>query len=297
MGHNLLLTGPTGFLGNQILKCIGQPFHLIPISRKEFDFEISTKLNLRIIPDLLIHSAGLAHIVPKNEEDAQKFYEINFKGTERFLNAIQNTGKLPKSFVFISSVAVYGFDMGSNIDEDASLNAQDPYGKSKILAEKAVVDWCKENNVICTILRLPLLVGEKPKGNLESMIKAIQKGYYFNIGGGVARKSMVLAEDVAKFIPKVVTIGGIYNLTDGHHPSFKELSSVISKNIGSKSKVKNLPLLVAKFISKFGDLFSTIVPLNSSKYTKITSNLTFDDSKARKIGWAPKTVIEYYLNK
>jgi hypothetical protein len=29
------------------------------------------------------------------------------------------------------------------------------------------------------------------------MINGIRRGYYFNIGGGCAKKSMVLAEDVA----------------------------------------------------------------------------------------------------
>jgi hypothetical protein len=41
-------------------------------------------------------------------------------------------------------------------------------------------------------LVLPLLVGENPRGNLGVMMRAIDKGYYFNIGGGKARKSMVL---------------------------------------------------------------------------------------------------------
>lgn len=196
--------------------------------------------------------------------------------------------KIPKQFVFISSVSVYGLEYGINIDEYSLLNAKDPYGLSKIQAEQMVLDWCQNNKVVCTILRLPLLVGINPPGNLGAMLNAIKKGYYFNVGGGKAKKSMVLAEDVARFIPFIAPIGGIYNLTDGEHPTFSSLSKAIAKN-----PPPNLPLILAKIVGTIGDLLGSKAPLNSIKIKKITSDLTFDDSKARKKGWNPHSVVEY----
>ena len=75
-----------------------------------------------------------------------------------------------------------------------------PYADSKIQAEELLREWGKLNNVNMLILRLPLLVGENPPGNLGSMIRAIKKGYYFRIGDGSARRSMVLAEDIAEVV-------------------------------------------------------------------------------------------------
>jgi nucleoside-diphosphate-sugar epimerase len=124
------------------------------------------------------------------------------------------------------------------------------------------------------------------------MIKGIQKGYYFNIGGGKAKKSMVLSDDIAKSIIKVAEIGGIYNLTDGYHPSFAELSNTISMQLG-KGKPVNMPLWLARLIAKFGDLLVSKAPLNTNKLKKITSDLTFDDRKAREVfGWNPTPVLE-----
>ena len=135
-------------------------------------------------------------------------------------------------------------------------------------------------------------MGPIPPGNLGEMIKGIQNGYYFNIGGGKAKKSMVLAEDVAKSILKVAEIGGIYNLTDGYHPSFCELSINISFQLG-KSRPRNLPLWLAKGLALIGDLLGAKTPFNSNKLHKITSDLTFDDSKAREaFGWNPTPVLE-----
>jgi hypothetical protein len=58
-----------------------------------------------------------------------------------------------------------------------------------------------KNNVICTILRLPLIVGENPPGNLGNMIKSIKKRHFFLIKNNNSQKSMVLAKDVANYIP------------------------------------------------------------------------------------------------
>ena len=146
----------------------------------------------------------------------------------------------------------------------------------------------KKNNVLLTILRLPLLVGKNPPGNLGSMIKGIQKGYYFNIDGGKAKKSMVLTEDVAHFIPVIANYGGVFNLTDGYHPSFFEISSAISKK-----NVLNIPLFLAKFFAFFGNLIGDKAPINSRKLKKIVNDLTFDDTEARKYGWNPKLVLNY----
>jgi nucleoside-diphosphate-sugar epimerase len=141
------------------------------------------------------------------------------------------------------------------------------------------------------------LAGQNPPGNLGAMIKGIKKGYYFNIAGGKAKKSMVLAEDVASSILKVADIGGIYNLTDGYHPSFQKISNHISIQLG-KGKLVNMPLCLAKIIAKFGDLLGSKAPLNTNKLKKITSDLTFDDSKAREaFGWDPRPVLEGFTIK
>jgi nucleoside-diphosphate-sugar epimerase len=104
---------------------------------------------------------------------------------------------------------------------------------------------------------------------------------------------MVMAEDVAEIIPKVAEVGGIYNLTDGYHPNFNELSKNIANQLG-KQKVTNMPKLVAAGFAKIGD-FIPKFPLNSSKLHKITSDLTFDDNKARlNIGWSPRVVLDAF---
>ncbi|PJJ10940.1 nucleoside-diphosphate-sugar epimerase [Flavobacterium sp. 1] len=292
----ILLTGATGFLGKTIVKELSKENFIFSLSRSSGVYRVVLENEVPIFEekfDLVVHAAGKAHSVPKTEYEKRQFYDVNVAGTVNLLKGLEKAG-IPEQFVFISSVSVYGQESGINIDEEYALQSKDAYGLSKVEAELLVVDWCKKNNTVCTILRLPLLVGENPPGNLGAMIKAIDKGYYFNIGGGKARKSMVLAQDVAVFIPKVAAFGGIYNLTDGFHPDFRELSSVISKQ-KNKKKIFNLPLVVAKGIGLVGDLLGNNAPLDSMKIKKITSDLTFDDTKARQIvGWKPQGVLGWF---
>lgn len=290
----ILLTGASGFFGQIISK---QPVakDLITLGRSNSEIECDFSLQIPKLPtvDIVIHAAGKAHSVPKTEAGRQEFFNVNVKGTENLLKGLEQAPALPKSFVFISSVSVYGAESGVNIDENYTLKAKDPYGLSKIQAEKIVEDWCAKNNVICGIVRLPLVVGANPPGNLGAMIRGIKKGYYFNIAGGTARKSMVMAEDVAGIIPKLADVGGTYNLTDGYHPNFSELSSHIANQLGKKY-VPNMPKSLALSLAKIGDLISKF-PLNSNKLDKITSHLTFNDDKAKQaLDWSPRSVLDAF---
>lgn len=289
--NRILLTGSSGFLGKEIIRQ-NSIYPIFSLNRRigHYSCDLGTSIpQFNLDFDIVIHNAGKAHCTPKTDAEKNSFFQVNVQGTNNLLKGFEN--KLPKQFVFISSVAVYGKECGLNINEDTQLNAKDPYGLSKIQAEKLVLNWCHQHNVTCTILRLPLLVGENPPGNLGSMVKAIKKGYYFNVGGGQAKKSMVLAEDVARFIPIIAPIGGIYNLTDGEHPTFESLSIAIAKK-----KPLNLPLIIAKILGVIGDLLGRKAPLNTTKIKKLIYDLTFDDSKARNMGWKPQSVIDYLKN-
>jgi len=290
----LLLTGGGGFFAKGFID--SDLNVLITTLGKKTTNDISCDLALEKpifdnIFDIVVHAAGKAHFHPKTELDKNIFFEINLQGTKNLLNGLENSNSIPKSFVFISTVSVYGADSGVLLNEDTPLNAKDPYGVSKREAENVVREWCERNNVVCTIFRLPLLVGVNPPGNLGDMIRAIKSRYYFNIGGGMAKKSMVLVDEVVKIIPIAAKLGGIYNLTDGYHPSFKELSNHIAKQLGRKNIV-NMPYFFARIMAVIGDFLGDKFPVNSIRLKKITKDLTFDDSKARKeLNWNPTGVL------
>lgn len=289
----MLLIGSNGFLGKELKKYFSKYFSLVTLSRRNADlcYDISNSIPLFTKKyNLIIHCAGLAHL---QDSISNEFDLVNVIGTQNILNAI-NLDNMPQYFVYISSVSVYGLDSGALINENFPLIAKDKYGLSKIKAEELIRSWCIKNNVILTILRLPLIVGENPPGNLGKMINSIKKGFYFNINNGQARRSMILIHDVATAIHKIYPIGGTYNLTDGFHPSYLELSNSIAFKY-NKKKAFNISINFANFIAIIGNIFYSQFPLNKNVISKLTNTLTFDDSLIRNvIDWQSTCVLRFF---
>ncbi len=294
---NLLFTGASGFLGINILELLRQRYLITTVGLTAIDNiqcniaeeipELSEKY------DIVLHAAGKAHSVPKTEAESKVFFDVNLQGTKHLCAALENTG-LPKSFIFISTVAVYGIETGENITEDYPLNGTGPYALSKIQAEQFLKEWCGINNVTLTILRPSLIAGPNPPGNLGAMIKGISTGKYLSIGGGKARKSVLMVQDIANLIPLVADKGGVYNVCDSHHPSFRELEELICKQL-NKSSVISVPFYIAKLLAIVGDLLGKYAPINSDKLSKITKSLTFSNEKAKKeLAWESIDVIKNF---
>ncbi|SEM01199.1 Nucleoside-diphosphate-sugar epimerase [Olivibacter domesticus] len=295
--NNLLLTGASGFLGailKEKLNKQGNEIYGLGRDKQEVSADITSSFvfpsDLKI--DVVIHAAGKAHSVPKSSKEVREFYDVNFEGTKNICAALEQIKQLPKAFIFISTVSVYGRDFGNLISEKHPLNGVTPYAQSKIMAEKWLTEWCGARGVKLSILRLPLVAGPNPPGNLGAMITGIRSGKYLSIGKADANKSIVWAEDITEIIPKLIELGGVYNLTDGYHPCFSELETRISTSIG-KRKPKKISMWLARCLGFLGDLLGERFPLNSIKLKKITSPLTFDDSKAvKELGWTPSRVLD-----
>lgn len=248
--------------------------------------------------NLVVHAAGKAHSLPRSTEESQAFFQVNRDGTRRLLQALELLKNRPDAFVLISTVAVYGCETGEKISEEVALSGKTPYAESKIQAEEVVQTWCAQQGVRCCILRLPLVVGAEAPGNLGKMEQAIRRGRYVHIGAGSARRSMVRADDVARIIPKAAQTGGIYNLTDGIHPSVRELGDALARQIGPR-RIPTVPIGFARILARLGDGINGMIgrkfPFDSIALEKMTGSLTFSDQLAReKLGWQPRSVLSFF---
>lgn len=293
----LLFTGASGFLGNNILPLLKEQYEVDTVGLTDMD---DIKINMaKEVPhlkktyDVVLHAAGKAHTVPRTKDEEQVFYDVNYIGTIHLCDALEKVG-FPKSLVFISTVAVYGCESGELIDETHPLKGESPYADSKKQAEKYLTNWCKERGVYLTILRPSLLAGYNAPGNLGSMVEGVKKGYYLNIAGGKVKKSVLMADDIARLLPLVENKSGIYNVCDSYQPTFGELSASVARQLG-KHKPISIPYWMAWCMAKVGDLLGSKAPINSYKLRKMTESLTFSNEKARReLGWEPLDVLTNY---
>lgn len=293
----LLFTGASGFLGNNIRHILDDSFIVNTVGlTDEDDFKVNMAKDvppLNMHYDVVLHAAGKAHTVPKTEAEKQLFYDVNYIGTIHLCDALEKAG-IPKALVFISTVAVYGCEFGEWITEEHPLEGTTPYAESKIQAERYLTRWCSEHGVTLGILRPSLLAGHRAPGNLGAMVEGIKKGFYLNIAGGKVKKSVLMAEDIARILPLVAEKGGVYNVCDSYQPTFGELSVSVSRQLGKRKPI-SIPYWMAWCMAKVGDLLGSKAPINSYKLEKMTKSLTFSNEKARReLGWEPLDVLTNY---
>jgi len=160
---NLLFTGASGFVGANIKPILSISYRYRTVGITEMD---DYKVNLSVkVPDLknryniVLHAAGKAHMVSTTEAEKKVFFDINLQGTKNLCYALEKAGT-PESFIYISTVAVYGLESGESITEEYPLNGSNPYALSKILAEEYLKEWCISHNVKLGILRSSLMAGK-----------------------------------------------------------------------------------------------------------------------------------------
>lgn len=295
--EKLLFTGGTGFLGKNTRPILNAKYEvttcgITPEDKIKADLAKEVPV-LSMHYDIVLHACGKAHSIPKTEMEKQAFFDVNYQGTVNLCTALERVG-VPKSLVFISTVAVYGCEYGDLITEEHPREGNTPYAKSKIMAEDYLADWCKKNGVVLGILRPSLLAGKGAPGNLGAMVDAVRKRFYMNIAGGRVVKSILMAEDIANILPLIAEKGGVYNVCDSYQPSFGQISESVAQQLGKRKPI-SIPYWMAWCMAKVGDLFGSKAPINSYKLEKMTKSLTFSNEKAcKELGWEPLDVLKNY---
>lgn len=211
------------------------------------------------------------------EAEKLQFFDINVEGTRRLFRALKDSGNVPKRFVFISTIAVYGEPMDAGVcvppyPGEADLEQLDltPYGLSKWKSEQWVREWCRQEGVEAFIWRLPLIFGENAPGNLGAMEKAIRKGYYFRIGNSYARmRYYVDIEDLGVEILALLdgngAEAGTFTVISGEK-SYGAFEDEIASKYGKN--VRSLPMWMVRLAAKLGDVLPGF-PLNSYRLKKL----------------------------
>lgn len=293
----LLFTGASGFMGNNVRPLLERMYDVTTVGllpQDDYTVNMAREIpELRERYDIVLHAAGKAHSVPRTEEEKRVFFDVNLQGTKNLCAALERKG-IPRAFIFISTVAVYGCDYGENITEEHLLDGVTPYAVSKRLAEEYLQKWCHEHNVILGIVRPSLIAGPNPPGNLGAMVHGIRSGRYLSIAGSRARKSVLMVQDIARLVPLLAEKGGIYNVCDSYQPTFRELETIICRQLNRNLPV-SIPYWIAKCMALIGDCLGEKAPINSLKLRKMTKSLTFSNEKAvRELGWRPTSVLKNF---
>lgn len=114
--------------------------------------------------DAVIHFAALKAV---GESCAQplRYFDNNIGGTIALMRAMEDHGV--HHLVFSSSATVYGQPDRVPVKEDAPLRITNPYGRTKLVMEQLIQDWCGAHpETSAVLLRYFNPVGAHPSGRI-----------------------------------------------------------------------------------------------------------------------------------
>lgn len=114
-------------------------------------------------PDLVLHFAARSLVAESMIEPAL-YYGNNVCGVHNLLESMRRHGRA--RLVFSSTAAVYGMPIQAQIDESHPTQPINPYGWSKLFAERMIEDHCRAYGLRAAVLRYFNAAGADASGEI-----------------------------------------------------------------------------------------------------------------------------------
>ncbi|GLS26953.1 UDP-glucose 4-epimerase [Marinibactrum halimedae] len=222
--------------------------------------------------DTVIHLAGVAHNPNASGAD---YYHGNVTLTQRLITACLKANV--KRIVYISSIKAMGEQTRKNqpFTETSPCHPEDDYGKTKLAAERLIqqtgklIEW--------VIVRPPLVLGDKPSGNLKSLEKLIQMGVPLPLGNIRNRRSMVSIKALIQLLgwaaKSPCAAQQVLLPTDQPTTSTTELIQSLSTHLNTHDRLFNLPQYLQLWLGNSKKL--------NGMFRKLFGNLEIDNTRTQ----------------
>ncbi|WP_273426923.1 UDP-glucose 4-epimerase GalE [Marinobacter sp.] len=177
----VLVTGGAGYIGSHVVRQLAQAGHdIVVFDNLSTGYRWAVTAGELVVGDLadetaigdvfashkfdaVLHFA--AHIVvPESVANPLKYYSNNTRNTLNLLKAVERHD-VPY-MVFSSTAAVYGMPEQTVLTEDLPLAPINPYGASKMMSERMIMDLAAASSLNYVILRYFNVAGANPDGKL-----------------------------------------------------------------------------------------------------------------------------------
>lgn len=298
---NVLVTGGAGYIGSHaVIELIKSGYNVTVIDNLSCGKRENVDERAKFIEGDLADENFLADVfaaggfnavchfaasieVEESVREPQKYFTNNATNTAKLLRAMAEAGV--RHLVFSSTAAVYGEQQQEPIKETAKLKPNNPYGHSKMLAEKIIRYYCEHLSLRAVVFRyfnvcgfgqdrkiygthfshLMPIVLDVAKGQRPALVV---NGDDYQTSDGTCVRDYVHVLDIAQ--PHVLALNKmdegenfkVFNIGTGHGSSVKEvinaasetLNKIIPMEIGPR-RPGDVAILVAdnsKLVTEFG---------------------------------------------
>ena len=238
----------------------------------------------------VVHAAARVHVMRDGAPDPlAAFRSANVEGTLALARQAAAAGIA--RFVFVSSIKVNG----ESTPPDRPFSAadvprpQDPYGISKLEAERALGELARETGLPVVIVRPPLVYGPGVKANFFALLKWLQRGVPLPFGAIHNRRSLVALENLVDLLATCVehpaAPGQTLLVSDGEDLSTTELLRRLAAALGKRARLVPIPeralILAARSLGA------------GSIARRLCGSLCVDSAPTRRLlGWAPPVSVD-----
>ncbi|MFX1272898.1 MAG: NAD-dependent epimerase/dehydratase family protein [Promethearchaeota archaeon] len=309
----VLVTGATGFIGRKLVAALVNENHDVtalvrPTSNKadlpegirfcEGDMLDEASLRTAVEgQDVVVHLAAYFDFYPS---DVDLLYRVNIEGPINLIKACVST--TVSRFIYCSTTEVIGPVRYPPGNEDTELRPQFDYAKSKVEAECAIRDMCKEAGLDYIIIRPTGIMGEGDLYITYEVAFELYNGKVFALPRNLSAQFMFAHIDdvVSGFMAALKPMKAVNNtiiLAPDEAMSWEMFVQVMTTRLG----VKPPPLRVPKILAKFG--MGILSPFKNRKkmtffwHMKSVDILhqerVYSNEKAKRLlDWSPQVTME-----
>ncbi|MNJ18000.1 GDP-6-deoxy-D-mannose reductase [compost metagenome] len=307
--QSVFLTGASGFVGRAVLKrLLADGVSVVAALRGSHELADATVPVVRFDSldgqhdwsealagsDVVIHCAARVHVMNDTESDPlAAFRKVNVEGTLALARQAQAAGV--KRFIFISSIKVNGegTPLGKPYTADDVPAPADPYGVSKMEAEKGLQELAKTGSMEVVIIRPVLVYGPGVKANFLAMMRWLDKGVPLPFGLIDNRRSLVALDNLVDLVVTCMNhpaaAGQTFLVSDGEDLSTTQLLRRMARALGKPARLLPIPAWVLKV--------GAAMLGKRSLSQRLCGSLQVDIIKTRALlGWTPPVTVDEALS-
>lgn len=282
----ILLTGASGFVGGAVHECLSKssPHKLTVVVRKPIPALAATTSvtqveqidgmtdwsSILLDCDVVVHAAARVHVMHESSLDPLEVSrKVNVEGTLNLARQAAQRGV--GRFIFISSIKVNDegtlFNVPYTADDEPA--PTDPYGISKMEAEKGLMIIASQTGMEVVIIRPVLVYGPSVKANFFNMICWLYKGGSLTFGAIDNRRSLVVLDSLVDLIVTCIdhplAANQVFLVSDGEGLSTTELLKRTGRALGKPARLLPIPSGILSFSAALMDKkhFPTTVRFSS----------------------------------
>lgn len=303
---NLLLTGASGFVGRELLaRLLVDGNHRPRGAYRRLPNSIAPGAEACVVSDLgpgvdwrealldidtVVHCSARVHVMQEKAGDPlAEFRRANVEGTLHLARQAAETGV--RRFVFLSSIKVNGegTEPGKPYTADDVPAPSDPYGVSKLEAERGLWSIAAETGMEIVIIRPVLVYGPGVKANFRNMMKWLSKGIPLPLGAIHNQRSLValgtLVDLIVTCLEHPDAADQVFLVSDGEDLSTTQLLRRMARALGKSAFLLPVPQACLSGVARMLG--------RDALAQRLCGSLQVDIQKTRQVlGWEPPLTVD-----